>query len=216
MKKYLVLTLLVVAIVVAVYSYPAAAACIVASDSPFSAPNAELLQKAKARITSKFGPMRSQPTVYFFDQNDTLWSTRINPYGSTSFLGFKTCVAIGPYGQNIDVVAHELMHAEIEERAGSWRRAREIPIWFDEGLAMQVDYREKYNFQTPQRTDDVMRLNSAREFFSTDGDTLTYNYTAAKSHVEAWLLRNSGTDIFESLARIKNGTSFDSVWQGRN
>ncbi|GAB2566425.1 hypothetical protein [Spirosoma areae] len=56
------------------------------------------------------------------------------PWG-TSYL------VLGPDGNNADVIAHELCHDELFTRLGWWRVKRQIPQWFNEGLALMVDYR---------------------------------------------------------------------------
>lgn len=213
MRITIVIAVLVLAIGLAAYSYPAAAACLFADKNAQSDSQMKILKQASDRIESKFGSLRSRPIIYFFDQQDKYWPLRINPYGSTSFLGYRTCVAIGPLGQNTDVVAHELMHAEIEARAGYWNRTTKIPVWFDEGLAMQVDYRDRYNLEPNVKTAYVTELNSGREFFQANIDTLVLNYGAAKSEVQAWSSMRSPADVYGLLDRIKQGSSFESIWE---
>jgi len=212
MKKIL-FAIFAIAIILVIMSYPASAACVVAGEHSHSEVQAVLLQKARTRIESTFGAIRSRPQIYFFDQQGKYSPLKLNSYGSTSFLGYKTCIAIGPDGQNINVIAHELMHAEIEERAGFWGRLTRIPVWFDEGLAMQVDYRDRYNLKPNENTEYVTKLNSSRQFFESDSIALTRNYAAAKSEVRSWLSRNTRIGIYENLSKIKRGASFDSIWE---
>ncbi|MGC1440713.1 MAG: hypothetical protein WA888_08900, partial [Burkholderiaceae bacterium] len=110
------------------YARPAAAACVFATNDEFSDQQIALLADARTRITETFGAPVSTPQVFFFNSSDSLWQLRQNSYGSTTFLGYKTCVSIGPKGQNVDVVAHELMHAEIEHRVGFWTRTMKLPV----------------------------------------------------------------------------------------
>jgi len=117
---------------------------------------------------------------------------------------------VGPKGQNIDVVAHELMHAELFDRVGFWGRITEVPVWFDEGLAMQVDFRPKYLLPggaTP-KTKTVTSLNAARDFFVSDDDLLTWNYSAAKIEVAQWLVQVGKDSVYNRLERIRAGDSF--------
>lgn len=212
MKKAAFLVVFAIAGVLAIFSYPASAACIITGGSAYSETQAELIQKARSRIEAKFGAMQARPMVYFFDQDKKYWPLKLNPYGSTSFLGYKTCIAIGPHGQNVDVVAHELMHAEIVKRAGFWVRNSKIPVWFEEGLAMQVDFRERYNLQQHQNAEFVTKLRSRHEFFTTDSKALVHNYAAAKSEVNAWLSHKDKFSVYKNLSDIKQGASFDTIW----
>ena len=131
----------------------------------------------------------------------------------TAIVSAVFALAIGQQGQNVDVVAHELMHAEIAERVGFWNRATKLPVWFDEGLAMQVDFRHRYNLKAPINTAYVKTLFSGREFFVADSNDLTQPYAAAKSEVNAWLSRNTSRSVYENLSELKHGASFDSIWQ---
>ena len=124
---------------------------------------------------------------------------------------------VGPKGQNLDVVAHELMHAELFERVGFWGRFTQIPVWFDEGLAMQVDYRPRYvlSREASAQAKNVRTLESARDFFLQDGDLLTKNYAMAKAEVANWLDDVDRASVYDRLERIRAGESFNAVTQRR-
>jgi len=212
-KAYAISGVLLVALGAAGHAYPATAACVIATQATHSPSQRALLKNARLRIQSTFGTPQSQPVVYFFDQENALWPLKVNQFGSTSFLGYKTCIGIGPHGQNVDVVAHELMHAEIAYRAGFWGRATQIPVWFDEGLAMQVDYRERYDLRQTADTAFITKLDSSRDFFVADADALTTHYAAAKSEVSDWLSGEPQMNVHLFLAQIKQGVPFDSLWE---
>ena len=146
---------------------------------------AGLLSTARGRIGSIFGTPRSKPIIVFFSNPDGFGPFKLNSFASTQFIGGRACVMVGPNGQNIDVVAHELMHVELFDRVGYWRRFTEVPVWFDEGIAMQVDYRSRYELpkNEPVDTAYVRRLESARQFFVPNDQQLTQNYAAAKLEV---------------------------------
>ena len=112
-----------------------------------------LLSDAKGRIREVFGEPRSKPLVLLFDEETGFGPFRLNEYGSTQFIGSRTCVLIGPKGQNVDVVSHELMHAETADRIGFVAKFTELPTWFDEGLAMQVDFRPAYDIPAEATVD---------------------------------------------------------------
>lgn len=212
-KAYAITLGLMVALGATGLAYPATAACIIATEGTHSSSQQTLLRNAKIRIQSKFGTPRSQPVVYFFDREKAHWPLQLNQFGSTSFLGYRTCVGIGPHGQNIDVVAHELMHAEIAYRAGFWGRLTQVPVWFDEGLAMQVDYRKRYDLRETVDTAFITKPGAASEFFVADTDALTRHYAAAKSEVSDWLSREPRKNVYAFLTQIRQGASFDSLWK---
>lgn len=196
------------------YSNPGVAACVVSDGKQVpSAKQAQQLADARARIQSTFGGLESKPIVLFFDDPNTFWPFKPNEYGSTNFLGSKVCVIVGSKGQNIDVLSHELMHAEIADRVGYWRRFTELPVWFDEGLAMQVDYRTAYDLPSSEssKADDVKSLRTASDFFTANDATLTKNYASAKTVVKKWVSDVGSSNVYSQLDRVRAGESFDSV-----
>ena len=117
---------------------------------------------------------------------------------------------IGPEGQNTDVIAHEWIHAEIQERVGFSRYQAEVPVWFDEGAALTLDYRTPYlpeNIHlTEQDFNKVKQLKSATVFFSGD---IIKNYKAARMAVIPLIHTES---FFEDLERISRGETFEQVF----
>ena len=149
----------------------------------------ELLSGGRARIEKMFGRPRAAPIVMFFRDPGAFWPLKLNAYGSTNFVGPRACIMVGPQGQDLDVVAHELMHAELFERVGYWRRFTQIPTWFDEGLAMQVDFRQRYDLPKAPSVDTsyVRQLETVGDFFQSGDELLTRNYASAKAEVANWL-----------------------------
>ncbi|SFD68804.1 hypothetical protein [Spirosoma endophyticum] len=124
------------------------------------------------------------------------------PWG-TSYL------VLGPDGNNPDVIAHELCHDELFARLGWWRVKRQIPQWFNEGLALMVDYR----FTNPavwDKPDSLQQalstageddwvlfpqhpmlkladLETTRDFFGGDSFHTMLAYQTAAEEVTRWL-----------------------------
>ena len=173
----------------------------------------ELTLAARARIESKFGPVESNPVLVFFSNPKGLGPFRLNSYGSTQFIGPRTCVMIGPNGQNIDVVTHELMHGETGHRVGWLQRWLHLPVWVDEGISMQVDYRSRYDLPAGDIPDagDVQKLNTVSAFFSGDEKTIVSHYARAKYVVASWLARVGDKSLYQRLERMKNGESFEEA-----
>ena len=174
----------------------------------------KLVSNARERIVSTFGPAESKPIVVFFNGPDGFGPFKLNRYGSMETFGSRACVMIGPKGQNLDVVSHELMHGELRYRVGSLRSFLQVPTWFDEGVAMQVDYRNRY-LLTPQETqssDYVKALTTTSSFLAANDEALTRNYASSKQVVASWIKRVGAADLYPQLHRIKNGESFSDVF----
>ena len=168
----------------------------------------ELLQKAKARIINKFGSYTVSPIIIFSNDNKQLKTYSNNNYGNTDFTLNTAYIVVGENGKNIDVVSHELVHAELFHRIGYVNRWLQIPVWFDEGIAMQVDLRAKYANPT-NTTTDIKKLKSVNEFYSGD---ISEHYSLAKFEIKNWLKEHGDEAFYKLLDEIKTGSSFQEAY----
>jgi hypothetical protein len=214
----------------AVFALPGPAACLAVSVLPLqrlangalidSASSADpqrytsLIHDARSRITKAFGAPAAQPIVVFFSQPHGIGPFKLSGYGSTQFIGSRACLFMGPQGHNTDVLAHELMHSELHHRVGPWQRMVNIPTWFDEGLAMQVDHRSRYDLspQAAQTASAVRALTTPSAFGQGDEATVVHHYGAAKATVAAMLAKASPATLYARLARIRDGASVDTAF----
>ncbi len=172
----------------------------------------DLRTRAEDRITTIFGAPHARPLVVFMDKMNGWWALDRNATAGTDFVPTHVCVVIGPDGRNVDVVAHELMHAEVFGRLGYARRLTQIPIWFDEGVAMQVDHRVQ--FDRPVGMGDtafVRALDTGPEFFLFEDGKHVRNYAAAKHEVRRWLGDDGHHALYPRLERIRAGEEFADV-----
>jgi hypothetical protein len=169
-----------------------------------------LVASAAERIRLVYGEPESRPWILITGNASTASRWGANQTASMHRMPGRSCIIIGPDGQNVDVLAHEYLHAEIQDRVGFWRFLKEIPVWFDEGAALTLDYREPFlpeNIDLSEdQVDSVQRLKKNRDFFS---GNIRENYQAARMAVIP--LINTET-FFLDLERIGNGESFDSVF----
>ena len=103
-----------------------------------------LLVDAKTRIAKHYGKINAKPKIIALSGKEELkkYGLNTNP-GMLLFTPWNSYLLLNFQKANIDVTAHELVHAEIVHRVGYLKRQLHIPTWFDEGVAMQVDYRNK-------------------------------------------------------------------------
>jgi hypothetical protein len=171
----------------------------------------QLVIDARSRIEKVLGTPIAKPKIIFWSGAGALSALPLNHYGGTYFLGTRACVFVGPLGRNGDVVAHELVHAELTARVGEWAKFSQIPTWFDEGLAMQVDNRPAYDLPLATPTQFVRTLNSPSQFHAGDDATLTLHYGAAKVEVKTWLDSISPALAYSQLERLRSGEPFSRV-----
>lgn len=166
-----------------------------------------LIEKAKKRINNKFGGFTATPIIISSNDMDKLKPYISNSYGATHFTLSNAYIIIGPDGKNLDVISHELVHAEIFKRIGYFKRWFNLPVWFDEGVAMQVDTRKAYN--DPLQNIRINSLKYSWQFFRGNQRN---NYALAKYEVKKWLKTAGDTAPYELLSNMNNGLSFNKAY----
>ena len=176
---------------------------------------AALLVEAKARVVQTYGPISASPVTIVAqgmeearqyglgESPGTLFST---PWQQYLVLNYQKLAGA-------DVIAHELMHAELGERVGYVKRMLQIPTWYDEGVAMQVDFREQYSVQgiNEDAIKAVKELSSAAMFWTDDRAQTVQNYRAAKKAVADLFGVDGSSRLYETLSSIESGKTFDEV-----
>ncbi|MGI9323798.1 MAG: hypothetical protein ACR2PZ_01160 [Pseudomonadales bacterium] len=181
----------------------------------------QLLAGARARVELLFGEVRSKPIVACL--NRPVLGLNVS-HGQTSFAPWVPAVVLlGPEGQNMDVAAHEWMHAELSARVGVLTRTYGVPTWFDEGLAMQVDMREEYGdgalqsllgrdpptARKPLRK--LAQISTPRAFFDSDILRGRLHYAFARCVIGHWLGSEGGLGLLNSLQDFHWLRSFESL-----
>ena len=148
------------------------------------------------------------------------------PWGA-SFL------VLGPEGNNPDVIAHERCHDELLARVGWWRTNRHIPQWFNEGLALMVDYRFtnpqadpkqrardfhdewEYRAYGRQMALSLDELGTMRGFFGGDYHHVMLAYYTGAAEVSRWLAKAGKGGPADLARRVGEGEEFGVVYGDR-
>ncbi|MCP4937339.1 MAG: hypothetical protein GY927_24800 [bacterium] len=171
---------------------------------------AKLIVLAKKDVAALFGSTRSSP----------LWVCTTKPllgldisHGTTrSALFLPSIIVIGKKGPKRNVMAHEYVHAELAARLGA--RYALIPTWFDEGLAMQVDYRRLY---TPRALARYLRRKEVQKPYLDDlASSFRFyrrgkgriNYAFANCVVKNWLKAQGAKQPLKLITNIEWKKSF--------
>ena len=101
-----------------------------------------IINEAKERVAKYFDEIESNPVIIVCDDKAKL--KRLGgDHDTTTFAIFTvfSYMAISSEYLNVDVIAHELTHAETHHRAykGKLLFQFSLPTWFDEGIALQND-----------------------------------------------------------------------------
>jgi len=173
-----------------------------------------LFSSAGRRIGDVYGQPDSKPIFLITVDAETARRWGANETASMHRLPWGSCVIIGPEGLNVDVIAHEWLHAEIQHRLGFWNFLKEMPVWFDEGAALTLDYREPFipgNIElSDQKINEIQHRVNGQDFFSGD---IRENYQAARMAVDPLITKET---FFQDLQRIADGEAFDVVFLRAN
>lgn len=175
-----------------------------------------LISKAGYRVDTFWGEKTTNPT-YIYCDNDADYLKFGVPFMTPASAKMKldSYVVISKDGVDLDIIAHEISHTELYERIGFLNRSFKIPTWFDEGLAMQVDYRSYYSLDTLKVKSDnfqnlpqVIKMNSYAQFGSGTRKEVMLNYMTAKYEVWKWYSPQNLTSFTNA---INDGFDFEEA-----
>lgn len=174
---------------------------------------------ATQRVISTFGEITASPVIISGHSMERMHKYSDNEYAKALFVPTSAFIILGSKGHSVDILAHELVHAELFNRVGYWKRAVEIPTWFDEGVAMQVDYRERYDIRKYLDMREYLKTRPVKsdlqfgwQFFTNNDEQLTLHYASAKEEVRRWLKKAGPGSFYGLLEKIKQGESFEKVY----
>ena len=116
-------------------------------------------------------------------------------------------IVISNQGVDLDIMAHEISHAEFYKRIGFYNWSFKIPRWFDEGLAMQNDNRNyfsedtlKFKSNNYKNLPDVKELKSGRQFNEEGSvEQIMLNFMTAKHEVKNWYTKEKLDKFIKEL-----------------
>ena len=182
---------------------------------------ADLIDEAIARDTDFFGSLVCRDcTVIIICDNKKLLSKLGGDHDtqSVSFLVKKSYISVSNEYLTVDVLAHELTHAELYERL-SGKAVRRIPTWFNEGIALQNDYREQYSPEAwAEQTDNGKNIvapeemDTGAEFYAGTAEDRRFRYLNAKHDVAKWLESHGLKGLTDLIDRLNDGEDFSTAY----
>ncbi|MBO6004601.1 MAG: hypothetical protein J6Q00_03400 [Verrucomicrobia bacterium] len=180
-----------------------------------------LIDEAKARDASFFGSLTCLDHTVIILCDDEKLLTKLGGDHDTQTVLFpvkKSYISISPEYLNVDVLAHELTHAELKERL-SIKALRKIPTWFDEGIALQNDCREQYGPAVwAEQTDNGKHIvahedmDTAAEFYSGTKEDRRFRYVNAKHEVAEWLEKHGLQGFMNLIDKLNGGEDFSTAY----
>ena len=180
-----------------------------------------LTDGAKERDREFFGELLCpEDTVIIICDDDKLLSKLGGDHDTVTwfFPVKKHYTSVSDEYLNIDILAHELTHAELHTRM-SLSAYKKIPTWFDEGVATQNDYREQYSEEEWVRQTDNGKnallpedMDTPAEFYAGTAEDRRFRYLNAKHEVAGWLETHGREGLFELTDRLNGGEDFNAVY----
>ena len=181
-----------------------------------------LINKAKSRAADFYGSLTCQDhTVIIICDDDKLLAKLGGDHDThhiTLFPVKRSYVSVSTEYLTVDVLAHELTHAELYERL-SGNAFRRVPTWFNEGIALQNDYREQYGPEAwAEQTDNGKNIvahedmDTAAEFYSGTKEDRRFRYLNAKHDVVEWLEKHGLQGFMALIDRLNGGEDFSAAY----
>lgn len=183
----------------------------------------DIVFAARDRVETFFGEIKSEPYLIITENEKKL--KRIG--GEHDIISFAvddvySYISVSADSFNVDVTAHELMHAETHERlySGKITFKRGVPAWFDEGIALQADYGIQYRWSVmldytknlsvlPEFSD----FADEADFYADDTEKRLYHYVMSKHEIGCWLLTYGGeSELVKLLDKLNEGADFNELY----
>lgn len=194
---------------------------------------------ARDRIRRFWGNQRGGAVLVYCSRQADYEQYCVGGEGAGCSLGTPWGTAylvLGPEGNNADVIAHELCHDELFTRLGWWRVKRQIPQWFNEGLALMVDYRfsspsvweqpdssaENLSslpwppYPMPHAPNPMLKLTdleTTRDFFGGDYWHTMLAYRTAAQEVAHWLSVVGRAKVAVLTDAVASGDAFSEAYR---
>lgn len=182
----------------------------------------EIINKARERVAKYFGDIESNPIIIVCDDKAKLKRLGGDHDTTTAIIyNVYSYIAISPEYLNVDIIAHELTHAETHHRTfkGKLWYQLSIPTWFDEGVALQNDYRETYNEEAWKTATDngknvvgLSDIDNPTKFYAGNTEDRRYRYIVSKHELSAWIEQNGVPSLIDLLDKINQGENFNSLY----
>lgn len=172
----------------------------------------QLIDSASDRVAKFWGEKKSDPNYIYLESDNDYAGYCKDGAPAVTYLKMGSHIVLSRYGANTDIIAHEIAHAELYERIGFFKWTFSIPMWFKQGLAMQVDNRIDYSTDSLdmlitglEEIPDIKQYDNAGSFYYGDYNEVRLHYILAKLEINAWYTPEK---LAAFISDINDGKSF--------
>ncbi len=183
------------------------------------------VKNAKKRVVSFWGKQEGVAKIIFCKNAETYKKYCQSSEGAGCSIGtpFGSWIILNQDGLNVDVIAHEMCHDELMARVGWWKTKKEIPTWFDEGLALMldyrfvssqdsiqryIDYRTELSYLTP-RPIPLEELTTQKDFFGQNQLFTKIAYFSSAVAVSKKISVKGKKEVFKTIENVKKEGKFE-------
>lgn len=182
----------------------------------------QLSENARARVGAFFGDVQgTDATIVIFCDDEKL-QAKLGSGKDTTTVTFpvkRNYISISEEYCDLDILAHELTHAELHTRLNE-KPLRALPTWFNEGIAVQNDYREQYGAQAWEEQTDhgknvvaLTDMDTPDEFYAGSAEDRRFRYLNARHEVGEWMETHGQAGLLALIDRLNGGEDFDTVYR---
>jgi hypothetical protein len=108
-----------------------------------------LIEQASIRVGNFWAQKTCNPKFIYCDNENDFEKYSASPSApAITYVKLGSVIVLSNSAIDLDIIAHEISHAELYERIGFYKFTFKIPGWFKHGLVMQNDYRNYYSEDT--------------------------------------------------------------------
>ena len=182
------------------------------------------IPKAKRYVADMYGNVTTEPIIYACESKNCKNSFGLEGHAiAVRLLGH---LILTNKGLNKEVISHEWSHEELYERIGGFYHwYKEIPLWFDEGLAsLTIKEYSRYDKRAWKRILNEKMPYPKKEELVTSAqwnkacrnylinDDIVVPYATARHIVKKWYEKVGQKGLIKLLDGIKNGKHFDELY----
>jgi hypothetical protein len=177
-----------------------------------------LIESATKRVVHFWGDKKASPVFIYCEQDADFKKYSINAGApAVTYCKLGEHIVLSNDGIDLNIIAHEISHAELYARVGFYIWTFKLPDWFKHGLAMQNDYRSYYSEDTLKvRTNnfkslpDITKFKTGAEFYSGSMDQIMLRYMIAKYVIRLWYTPEK---LQQLIGDLQAGKSFDQSYK---
>jgi len=183
------------------------------------------IPKAKAYVADIYGEVTTQPIIYACQSEACADSLGLD--GKIIGLRLLGHLILTNRGWDKELMSHEWSHEELYKRIGGFYHwYREIPVWFDEGMASLTMHtysryddtawnriiKEKLPYPKKEELLTLSQWGEANHKYL-NNDEIVVPYAVARYIVSKWYAKVGQDGYVELLEGIKNGKHFEELYE---